>query len=744
MLLRCTFVVSLIFGSLHVIAAEQDSPNQPDQATSPYALVEGAVDAAVAQPVPSQPAEGGASDCPYSFAPVSLSSGGTFASGGPVGDENLYSIIATLDWIGTDGPSTGGPYTLDVGFHHAASGPPACYGGSGLDCNNNGIDDECDIAVRISLDANDNCIPDECDDCLAVDQVANACRISCDALNGACSMVAGCGTSADLDLNGLPDECDPDCDGDMTPDAVDAPTVRIFVDIDAGGADNGLDWDNAFNDLQAALAAADAANGTDVVEVWVAEGTYAPGANRSDSFVLRSCVGVYGGFAGGETNIQQRDPVANVTVLSGDLLGNDVDPDGMDENSFHVVAAEEIPTPADASAILDGFTVRDGNANGGIVNTRRGGGLFTFFASPNVANCIFELNTATGRGGAVSQSQAGASAFTNCVFRNNAALIGGGLFASADATLQLTDCLIQSNTATENGGGVFVEDNSVPVLTNCRFEGNTAGINGGGMYNDDSRSVLVNTVFYDNEAQADGGAIYNSDSSISIHSSTIVGNRVVADAPGLSAGIANLNSNPSVTNSVLWGNTVEAGTGAESEQIAGGSPGVSFTLIEGLDIFDLPVSGNFDSDPSFIDELGGNLRLTSSSPNINRGRRFSLPLDPQRNAEGALQALSFDFDRGMRVVDGELDMGAYEWSDCNNNMIDDGHELATGVAGDCDGDGLLDSCESLELADFSAFFDCATGPDGGGLDSDCGCSDFDNDFDVDVLDFGVFQATVGG
>ncbi len=56
---------------------------------------------------------------------------------------------------------------------------------STLDCNNNGIDDACDIAGGTSPDCNGNAVPDECD--LAQ------------------------GTSLDVDVNGVPDECQPDC-----------------------------------------------------------------------------------------------------------------------------------------------------------------------------------------------------------------------------------------------------------------------------------------------------------------------------------------------------------------------------------------------------------------------------------------------------------------------------------------------------------------------------------------------------
>jgi asparagine synthase (glutamine-hydrolysing) len=55
-----------------------------------------------------------------------------------------------------------------------------------------------------------------------------------------------------------------------------------------------------------------------------------------------SGVDIYGGFAGGETDLSQRDPRLNECILSGDLLGND-GPGGSSrtDNSLHVIT---VPT----------------------------------------------------------------------------------------------------------------------------------------------------------------------------------------------------------------------------------------------------------------------------------------------------------------------------------------------------------------------------------------------------------------
>ena len=85
----------------------------------------------------------------------------------------------------------------------------------------------------------------------------------------------------------------------------------IYVKADAGGANNGSSWTDAYTDLQDALSVTVSGD-----QIWVAAGTYYPttDTNRSATFALVNGVGIYGGFAGVETLLTERDTVVNVTV----------------------------------------------------------------------------------------------------------------------------------------------------------------------------------------------------------------------------------------------------------------------------------------------------------------------------------------------------------------------------------------------------------------------------------------------
>ncbi|MBA3469521.1 MAG: hypothetical protein H0T53_07740, partial [Herpetosiphonaceae bacterium] len=88
----------------------------------------------------------------------------------------------------------------------------------------------------------------------------------------------------------------------------------IFVAAGGAGSQSGADWANA-RDLHAALQTASSGS-----QIWVKQGTYAPttsAADRSATFQLVNGVALYGGFAGVETELSQRNIAAYTATLSG-------------------------------------------------------------------------------------------------------------------------------------------------------------------------------------------------------------------------------------------------------------------------------------------------------------------------------------------------------------------------------------------------------------------------------------------
>jgi predicted outer membrane repeat protein len=287
----------------------------------------------------------------------------------------------------------------------------------------------------------------------------------------------------------------------------------IYVNTNASGANDGSSWGNAYLTLQDALAAA--ASGD---QIWVAAGVYYPDAgvgqtnnSRSSTFTLINGVQIYGGFAGTETLLSERNISANVTILSGDLEQNDTNADAdftaettadiVGDNAYHVVRGGD----ATATTILDGFTITAGNADGPTFDTQNGGGLFNWGTNPTVQNVIFSGNNAEetnfGYGGGVYNYIVTSPAqFTNIVFTGNNAHAGGGM--AGDPDIIITDSTFINNTAANTGGGLDIAGNG-GTLTNVSFTNNTA--TGGGALNITVGNLtLTNVTFSSNTADSAG------------------------------------------------------------------------------------------------------------------------------------------------------------------------------------------------------------------------------------------------
>ncbi|HMB92003.1 MAG TPA: hypothetical protein VKP65_14205 [Rhodothermales bacterium] len=245
--------------------------------------------------------------------------------------------------------------------------------------------------------------------------------------------------------------------------------TTVYVDATATGTDDGTSWQNAFPNLQDALNAAISGD-----EIWIAQGTYTPDhgtGDRTATFRVPSGVRLYGGFAGSETQRQDRDLAIHPTRLSGDLNGDDA-PDfaNNSDNSYHVVTL----TDADAATVLDGLIITAGNADGAGDNGS-GGGLWNDGGDPMLTRMMFLGNTAT-QGGALF-NQSGNPSISNAVFSGNAASSQGGAIYSEDGDPMLLNITVSGNTAPE--GAALYNQNSSPTLTNSIVWGNTAPGSGG-------------------------------------------------------------------------------------------------------------------------------------------------------------------------------------------------------------------------------------------------------------------------
>ncbi|MBL7809567.1 MAG: hypothetical protein JNN28_17235 [Saprospiraceae bacterium] len=267
---------------------------------------------------------------------------------------------------------------------------------------------------------------------------------------------------------------------------------RYYVRAAATGANTGVSWTDAFTDLQAALQIAVAGD-----EVWVAEGVYYPTADtvRNISFEPKSGVQVYGGFAGNETAVEQRDWTTHVSMLSGDigLQGDSTD------NSLNVMYLFQ----PDTNTVVDGFTLCFGRAddepasNGSRHRAICGGGLYieagNWDALATVRHCRFWRNSALSFGGGVmtnGASMAGvAPRFIDCRFEENHAAVNGGGMARFGGSWkergnELESCVFMHNRA-KNGGGLYYADSNGPnnvSVVSCAFEQNRATVTGGALY----------------------------------------------------------------------------------------------------------------------------------------------------------------------------------------------------------------------------------------------------------------------
>jgi len=333
----------------------------------------------------------------------------------------------------------------------------------------------------------------------------------------------------------------------------DSQTIRY---VKEGGTGIGTgSWANASGDLQAMIDAS-----ADNDEIWVAGGTYtSSGTSTSGGFKIGYPIKLYGGFAGTEFAVAERNMTANETILSGN------------NTNYHTVVIADAVDANNLEILIDGFTIANGNASGtgavNGINRDGGGGLFVYtFGVTTVQNCIFRNNSAGSRGGAVYASR-------------------------GTATINIYHSKFIQNTVTGNngiGGAVFNNNAALNIVNALFIKNEVTGINGSGGAVGISQTAgttnIINTTFDENKITSGREAIFISQSGVA-----------------------------TIANSIIW-------EGGNWNPIGRGN-GITYDIKNSVIRLSAPPAnaGIINQDPLFVDAAAGNYTLQSTSPAINAG-----------------------------------------------------------------------------------------------------------------------------
>jgi predicted outer membrane repeat protein len=230
-----------------------------------------------------------------------------------------------------------------------------------------------------------------------------------------------------------------------------------YVDAAQGSSGNGTSWHEAFKTIQEAVPWA---VGSD--EIWVKRGLYPLSSTINLNMKM---IKIYGGFAGGETELSQRDIKNNTTTIDGQNL----------HRVFYVYYG---------APRIDGFTITRGKSGPSYNPYQYMGGAIYFDQCGDLVPVVI-----------------------NCVFKDNLAEKLGGAIANYSSSPYILNSSFTGNVAWHRGGAIFNTGTSMPFITNCTFANNQAvgslGIedpsSGGAIYSDPGAyPTITNSILWGN------------------------------------------------------------------------------------------------------------------------------------------------------------------------------------------------------------------------------------------------------
>ena len=423
---------------------------------------------------------------------------------------------------------------------------------------------------------------------------------------------------ADNDCSGEPDDLDLDDDGHSPCgaagdcDDTDASAYPVVVDPDAADGGDGTDL-LPFNDLGDALENLDEICHT----VLLAPGSYAVAVAWSD----------------GDLTLQGTGDSAGDVVLSPDEAGAHIlEVTGGGEVTLQDLTVSSGAADGDGGALWASFsdltltrvtaTSNQSSGDGGAVAVN--GGTLT------LADCTFVGNTATDDGGALSVVT-GSLVDLGSTYEDNAAVRGGALVAEG-GFVDIDGSVYQSNTATEEGGAITLSAVDGLSVLRSSFASNVAGTRGGALSLrdvDDSGGDLRNNLVQDNAAGSVGGgiAITGDATTFTLANNTLTGNTSDDEGGGLYV------EADDGSGLVIWSNLVIASFGASGLYVVDGTGAsvrwnTSYLTSSGVEFGGEVSAGsdeNTEENPLFTDfsndgdPTNDDLSLRSSSPARNSG-----------------------------------------------------------------------------------------------------------------------------
>ena len=322
-----------------------------------------------------------------------------------------------------------------------------------------------------------------------------------------------------------------------------------------------------------------------------------------------------------------------------------------------------------------------------------GAGIYcTDYVYSSISSNIIQYNIANGSGGGIAtRSYSEPMISDNLISNNYAAFSGGGISADMSNPL-ITNNIINNNAVNSSGGGIDY-NNCNPIISDNRIAYNTAqyggGIhgtygappisynfisnnfassNGGGIYFTQTAPSVSNCIISNNMANDGAGIYFFSDGyTASIHYNTEFINCTIVNNSAVNGGGAycSFDSDPKFTNTILWGNTCSTSGQQVFLNDEPSDPKFYFCNIQG-GAASFGLNGNFftgvyqnviDTNPLFVSPTPGadisynglvaDWSLQNGSPCIDAGDPAgSYPL--------------FDFGGNDRIINGFIDIGAYE------------------------------------------------------------------------------------